>query len=264
MAFHGKLQQAFFELARFTDAAGATDIPPAEHPWQIRLRKPGYQDLSVLASELGNKAIVMEPERDPAALRKRVETLEIILERSFVIPGINRPVGLDAIVGLVPVVGDVIAATMGAYLIWEARNLGMPKWKIWRMVGNLGVDTALGAIPLVGDAFVTWKPVLDAIEAGTARAHPQPADESWRNINAMNDLVLEILRTNPKLEALYAMTACRAFGFCLTYKRNAEFRRLCDILRQHRARRDGEQQCHADPNHSAAHVHGTPIQSMTA
>ncbi|PKP97811.1 MAG: DUF4112 domain-containing protein [Alphaproteobacteria bacterium HGW-Alphaproteobacteria-13] len=91
--------------------------------------------------------------RDPAALRKRVETLEIILERSFVIPGINRPVGLDAIVGLVPVVGDLITAAMGAYLIWEARNLGMPKWKIWRMIGNLGIDTALGAIPLAGDAF---------------------------------------------------------------------------------------------------------------
>ncbi|ABF53214.1 DUF4112 domain-containing protein [Sphingopyxis alaskensis] len=94
------------------------------------------------------------PDRtDPAALRKRVEMLEILLERGFVIPGINRAVGLDAIVGLVPVVGDVIAATMGAYLIWEARNLGMPKWKIWRMVGNLGIDTALGAVPLVGDAF---------------------------------------------------------------------------------------------------------------
>ena len=90
---------------------------------------------------------------DPAALRKRVELLEMILERSFVVPGINRPVGLDAIVGLVPVVGDVITAAMGAYLIWEARNLGMPKWKILRMVGNLGVDTTLGAIPVVGDAF---------------------------------------------------------------------------------------------------------------
>ena len=90
---------------------------------------------------------------DPAALRKRVEMLEMILERSFVVPGINRPVGLDAIVGLVPVVGDVITAAMGAYLIWEARNLGMPKWKILRMVGNLGVDTTLGAIPVVGDAF---------------------------------------------------------------------------------------------------------------
>lgn len=91
--------------------------------------------------------------RDPAALRKRVETLEFLLERSFIIPGVNRPVGLDAIVGLVPVVGDVITATMGAYIIWEARNLGMSKWQIWRMVGNLGVDTALGAIPIAGDAF---------------------------------------------------------------------------------------------------------------
>jgi hypothetical protein len=96
---------------------------------------------------------LIQNRRDPAALRKRVETLEILLERSFVIPGINRAVGLDAIVGLVPVVGDVITAVMGAYLIWEARNLGMPKWKIWRMIGNLGVDTALGAVPLVGDAF---------------------------------------------------------------------------------------------------------------
>ena len=91
--------------------------------------------------------------RDPAALRKRVEMLELLLERSFVIPGINRPIGLDAIVGLVPVVGDVVTAVMGAYIIWEARNLGMSKWQIWRMVGNLGVDTALGAVPLVGDAF---------------------------------------------------------------------------------------------------------------
>ena len=96
---------------------------------------------------------LIQNRRNPAALRKRVETLEISLVRSFVIPGINRPVGLDAIVGLVPVVGDVITAIMGAYLIWEARNLGMPKWKIWRMIGNLGVDTTLGAIPLVGDAF---------------------------------------------------------------------------------------------------------------
>lgn len=96
---------------------------------------------------------LIQNRRDPASLRKRVETLEMLLERSFVIPGINRPVGLDAIIGLVPVVGDVITGLMGAYLIWEGRNLGMPKWKILRMMGNLGIDTALGAIPVVGDAF---------------------------------------------------------------------------------------------------------------
>lgn len=90
---------------------------------------------------------------DPVALRKRIEMMEMLLERSIVLPGVNRRIGLDAVVGLIPVIGDVITAAMGAYIIWEARNLGMPKWKIWRMMGNLGFDTALGAIPLAGDAF---------------------------------------------------------------------------------------------------------------
>jgi hypothetical protein len=90
---------------------------------------------------------------DPAAARQRIEGMERLLERGFTIPGINRAVGLDAIVGLVPVVGDVVAAAMGAYLIWEARNLGLPKWKLYRMAGNVAFDTAVGAIPVVGDAF---------------------------------------------------------------------------------------------------------------
>ncbi len=91
--------------------------------------------------------------KDPAAIRRRVEALEMILERSFVIPGINRPIGLDSIVGLIPVIGDFITAAMGSYLIWEAKNLGMPKWQRWRMAGHIAVDTGLGAIPVVGDAF---------------------------------------------------------------------------------------------------------------
>ncbi len=91
--------------------------------------------------------------RDPASVRRRLEAVEAVLERAFVIPGINRPVGLDAILGLVPVLGDVITAAMGAWLVWEGRNLGMSKFHIARMAGNVGVDTALGAIPLVGDLF---------------------------------------------------------------------------------------------------------------
>ncbi|MBN9505445.1 MAG: DUF4112 domain-containing protein [Altererythrobacter sp.] len=90
---------------------------------------------------------------DPAAVRRRIEALEHVLERSFVIPVINRPVGLDAVAGLVPVVGDVVTAAMGAYIVWEASNLGMPKWKLWRMAGNVAFDAALGAVPLAGDLF---------------------------------------------------------------------------------------------------------------
>ena len=51
---------------------------------------------------------------------------------------------------VVPVAGDVIAAALGAWMVWEARNLGMPKWQIARMGGNVGFDFLLGAIPFVG------------------------------------------------------------------------------------------------------------------
>lgn len=91
--------------------------------------------------------------RDARAVRRRLEAMEHVLERAFVIPGINRPVGLDAIVGLVPVLGDVVTASMGAWLVWEARNLGMSKFQLARMAGNIGIDTAFGAIPFVGDLF---------------------------------------------------------------------------------------------------------------
>jgi len=91
--------------------------------------------------------------KDVAAIRQRVEAMEAVLERSFVIPGINRPVGLDAIAGLIPVVGDVVTAAMGAYIVWEANNLGLPKWKIWRMAGNVLFDSAVGAVPVAGDLF---------------------------------------------------------------------------------------------------------------
>ena len=90
--------------------------------------------------------------RDPAAVRQRVEALERILERAFILPGLNRPVGLDFIVGLIPVVGDLIAAAMGSWLVWEARNLGMSKFQLARMMGNVGFDAALGLVPFVGDA----------------------------------------------------------------------------------------------------------------
>lgn len=89
---------------------------------------------------------------DAASVRARVTAMEKLLERSFVIPGVNMPIGLDALVGLVPVLGEIVTTAMGAYVIWEARNLGLPKWKLARMGLNVLFDTAIGAIPLVGDA----------------------------------------------------------------------------------------------------------------
>ena len=88
--------------------------------------------------------------RDAAAVRRRVEAMEALLERGFTLPGTEMKFGLDVMLDLIPVVGDAVAAAMGAWIVWEASNLGMSKWHIARMSGNVGVDFLLGLIPWVG------------------------------------------------------------------------------------------------------------------
>lgn len=121
-------------------------------------------------------------------MRQRVEAMEHLLERLVVIPGIKQPVGLDVILDLVPVVGDVAAAALGTYIVWEARNLGMSKWQISRMAGNVGVNWLLGlfsVIPVVGVVptllfrsntrnMKIIKRHLDKHHAGTATIEAQP------------------------------------------------------------------------------------------
>lgn len=88
--------------------------------------------------------------RDPASVRQRIVAMERLLEGLFTIPGTNRKVGLDVILDLIPVGGDVIAAAMGGWMVWEARNLGMSKTQMARMFGNVGTDFLLGLIPFIG------------------------------------------------------------------------------------------------------------------
>lgn len=115
--------------------------------------------------------------RDPQSIRQRLELMEQILERAFVLPGTNQRIGLDAILGVIPVLGDIISAAMGAWIVWEARNLGMSRWQIARMSANVGIDTALGAVPLVGDlfdiAFRSNSRNLKIIRKHLDRHHPQ-------------------------------------------------------------------------------------------
>lgn len=88
--------------------------------------------------------------RDPVSVRRRVEAMEHLLEGLFVIPGIKRRIGLDVILDALPFAGSSVAAALGAWMVWEARNIGMSKLQITRMLGNVGFDWVLGMIPLVG------------------------------------------------------------------------------------------------------------------
>jgi hypothetical protein len=88
--------------------------------------------------------------RDARSVRTRIEGMEHLLEGLFKIPGFKRKIGLDVILDVIPVGGDVAGAALGAYMVWEARNLGMSKGQIARMFGNVGIDFLLGLIPVIG------------------------------------------------------------------------------------------------------------------
>lgn len=87
-----------------------------------------------------------------AALR-RLQTVANLLDSAFVIPGTRQRVGIDAIIGLIPGLGDIATTLLSSYIIWEARNLGVSRFAITRMLANLGIHAAVGSLPLVGDLF---------------------------------------------------------------------------------------------------------------
>jgi uncharacterized protein DUF4112 len=99
--------------------------------------------------------------RNPAAVvgtfmpreLERLRTLSRLLDSAFVIPGTRYRIGLDGIVGLVPGIGDAIGAIFSLYIIFQAARMGVPKATLARMIGNVGVDTIVGEIPLLGDLF---------------------------------------------------------------------------------------------------------------
>mgnify|MGYP000940892616 CR=1 FL=1 len=75
------------------------------------------------------------------------------MDSALTIPGVNIRFGLDATLGLIPAIGDMIAGAIAAWFVFEARRLGAPPLLIARMVANVVVDTVFGAVPFVGDAF---------------------------------------------------------------------------------------------------------------
>jgi hypothetical protein len=81
----------------------------------------------------------------------KLKRLEQRLDRQFSVFGVQF--GLDGIIGLVPVLGDVITSALGLYTILEARKLGATRWTMARMLLNWGIDFSLGALPIVGDIF---------------------------------------------------------------------------------------------------------------
>lgn len=88
---------------------------------------------------------------DLDAVERRVERIARLLDGAIAVPGTSVTIGLDAVVGLVPVVGDAAGLLASCWLILEAQRLGAPERMLRRMAFNVALDAAVGAIPLVGD-----------------------------------------------------------------------------------------------------------------
>ncbi|WP_257300044.1 DUF4112 domain-containing protein [Haloarchaeobius sp. FL176] len=99
----------------------------------------------------------MEAETTHPAVR-RTKRVAWLLDEAVRIPGTNRRVGLDPILGLLPFIGDFVTAFFSLYIVVEAILAGAKKRTVVRMLVNIGLDVVLGSVPIIGDIFdATWK-----------------------------------------------------------------------------------------------------------
>jgi hypothetical protein len=84
---------------------------------------------------------------------KRLEAVAKLLDVAFILPGTNIRYGIDGIIGLIPVVGDIIATGLSLWLVHEARALGAPWYVTARMLGNVAFQGVVGTVPIAGDAI---------------------------------------------------------------------------------------------------------------
>jgi hypothetical protein len=89
----------------------------------------------------------------PGAELERLRALARFLDTAIPLPGTRFRFGFDAVIGLVPFIGDALSALFSVYIISQAARLGAPRSTLTRMIANVGVDTLIGEIPLLGDIF---------------------------------------------------------------------------------------------------------------
>jgi hypothetical protein len=91
---------------------------------------------------------------DPqAAVRERLRRFAWLLDSSIRVPGTRWTVGIDALIGLVPLLGDAAGVLLSSYIVFEAARLGASKGVLARMALNIAIEGLIGALPVIGDLF---------------------------------------------------------------------------------------------------------------
>jgi hypothetical protein len=115
------------------------------------------------------RRLIQPPPTDREAKLRQLRKMAKLLDEAVRIPGTNIGLGLDSVIGLVPVLGDALTALFAAYIVRQAAKLGAPNKLILRMLLNVALDFVGGSIPVAGDLFdVLWKANkknLDLLEA---------------------------------------------------------------------------------------------------
>lgn len=119
----------------------------------------------------------------PVSLRlRRVRFLSNLLDQSIPLPGGYR-IGIDPIIGLIPGIGDIVAAGLSIYIVYEGARMGLPKRVLLRMSGNVAIETLAGSIPILGDIFdATWKANVRNAKLVEAHHHPAAKERSKRQV----------------------------------------------------------------------------------
>jgi hypothetical protein len=126
-----------------------------------------------------------------------VQALAWLLDNSIPVPGTGgRRFGIDALIGLVPGIGDAVSGAIGLIVVWRGSRMGLPRIAVTRMLLNTLVDVAVGAIPILGDAFDLW------FKANTRNLRlmrrylevPEPSTrDDWLAVLAMIGVVILVL-----------------------------------------------------------------------
>jgi preprotein translocase subunit Sss1 len=101
------------------------------------------------------RAVRSETER--ARSLAEIEAIAWLLDNSIPVPGTGgRRFGIDALIGLVPGIGDLLSGAIGLVVVWRGSRMGVPRVVVARMLANTLLDLAIGSIPVIGDAFDLW------------------------------------------------------------------------------------------------------------
>jgi Domain of unknown function (DUF4112) len=122
-------------------------------------------------------------------LDPQLELLAYWMDTVFEIPGLGIRFGFDAIIGLIPGLGDILTSLISLYILAAARRYGVPRATLTRMAFNIAVDTTVGAIPFFGDVFdVYWK--ANVMNVALLRRHVLATPDEQRTARRKDTLFI--------------------------------------------------------------------------